>query len=224
MTLATYRRPFRFGDHRALVTMRAAMDGLHSELTIDGDVAATDHTPAVGPDAVRNHRLVTTAADGRVLDVEAGYVNWVTVGIAARLDGVLIHESHRGKRIAYPAKAKAITLKAGAANGVDPGYDPGVFKRNRVPLAVDIGLGLLFYAVAKLTDLSTAALVGAAVGIGLLVLQRFVRTDIIGGLALFGVVMLLISAGLAILFQDDDAVKMRTSIVCLISAAFFLGD
>lgn len=219
--MAVYRRPFAFPGHRALVTMRARMDGLHGELSIDGVVVATDHTPAAGPEATRNHRLRAALPDGRALEVEAGYVNWVTVGVAATLDGALIHESHPGKRIAYPAKAAAMTAKGGL---MDANYDVGVYRRNKVPLAVDVGLGLLFYVVARLTDLSTAALVGAAVGIGLLVLQRFIRTDIIGGLALFGVVMLLISAGLAILFQDDDAVKMRTTIVGLISAAFFLGD
>ena len=219
--MAVYRRPFAFPGHRALVTMRAKLDGLHSELSIDGNVVATDHTPAAGPEAIRNHRLRATLPDGRALEVEAGYVNWVTVGIAASLDGTQIHESHPGKRIAYPAKAAAMTAKGGM---MDANYDTAVWSRNKVPLAVDIGLGLLFYVVAKLTDLSTAALVGAAVGIGLVVLQRFIKTDIIGGLALFGVVMLLISAGLAILFQDDDAVKMRTTIVGLISAAFFLSD
>jgi intracellular septation protein A len=100
----------------------------------------------------------------------------------------------------------------------------GQFKANRVPIAVDIILGLLFYVVAKMTDLSTAAIAGAAVGVALLIVQRFVKVDLVGGLALFGVVMLLISAGLAIAFQDDWAVKMRTSIVGVITAVLFLGD
>jgi intracellular septation protein A len=82
----------------------------------------------------------------------------------------------------------------------------------------------LFFAVAKLTDLPTAAIVGAAAGIGLVVAQRFVKVDLIGGLALFGIVMLLLSAGLAIAFQDDWAVKMRSTILGLVSAALFLGD
>jgi intracellular septation protein A len=51
-----------------------------------------------------------------------------------------------------------------------------------------------------------------------------VKVDLLGGLAMFGIVMLLISAGLAIAFQDDLAVKMRSTIVGIISAAFFLSD
>ena len=92
------------------------------------------------------------------------------------------------------------------------------------PAAVDLALGLLFFVVAKLTDLRTAALVGAGVGIALVVAQRFIKTDIIGGMALFGITLALISAGLAWAFEDDDAIKMRTTIMGLIGAAFFLGD
>lgn len=222
MTLAVYRRPFDFEGRDALVTVRARMDGLYSELVLDGRIVAEDSTPLKGEEAIRNHRLAARLPDGRVLEVEGGYIDWTRIAIAARIDGVLVHESHPGKAIAYPARAAAMIRKQ--SEGGDAGYDLEAFKRNRVPIAVDIGLGLLFYAVAKLTDLTTAALVGAVVGIGLVVLQRFIKTDIIGGLALFGVVMLLISAGLALAFQDDMAVKMRTTIVGLISAAFFLSD
>ncbi|WP_133365753.1 septation protein IspZ [Qipengyuania sediminis] len=98
------------------------------------------------------------------------------------------------------------------------------WRRNRVPLMVDIGLGLLFFAVAKLTDLTTAALVGAAAGLVLVVVQRLTRIDLLGGLALFGIAMLLLSAGLAMAFQSDDAVKYRSSIVGLVSATLFFAD
>jgi intracellular septation protein A len=113
---------------------------------------------------------------------------------------------------------------ASAQKSAHTTIDPVALRRNRVPLAIDIALGLIFYVVAKVTDLGTAALVGAAAGLALLVVQRFVRTDLIGGLALFGVLMLLVSAGLAILFQDDDAVKLRSTIVGIVGAVLFLGD
>lgn len=224
-TLGIYKRPFDAGGFPAQVTIRSRMDGLHSELTVNGDIVAADHTPAVGVEASRNHRLSATLSDGRLLEVEAGSVSWLTVGIAATLDGVRIHESHPGKRIAVPAKVAKMAVKAGAKRDVmDKTYDLGVYKRNRVPIAVDIALAVLFYVIAKMTDLSTAAVIGAVVGIGLVVAQRFIKTDIIGGMALFSVVMMLVSAGLAIVYQTDDAVKMRTTIVGLIGAAFFLGD
>jgi intracellular septation protein A len=178
-------------------------------------------------------------ADGRLIEVEAGWISAFNTAIAVSLDGKLVQESHPGRKIACPENDRAQAIATGGdtigqAIGqgyqegrgapIDTGIDPDAWKRNRVPIAVDIALGLLFFVVAKLTDLSTAAIVGAAAGIGLIVLQRFVKVDLIGGLALFGVAMLLISAGLALAFQDDLAVKMRSTIVGTISAVLFLTD
>lgn len=216
MAFARYRRPFVVDGVRCEVIIRAEVDGLHSELRVAGASAARDFTPSMGPEAVRNHQLIGTLPGGETFEVEAGYLNWVNVAIAVRRGGELIHESHPGRRIAFPAAA--------AKMAADPGADMGRYKANKVPLIVDVALGLLFFVVAKLTDLSTAAIVGAVAGLALVAAQRFVKVDLIGGLALFGVVMLLISAGLAIAFQDDMAVKMRTTIVGSISALLFLTD
>jgi intracellular septation protein A len=216
MRMWTYRRRFNVEGRRAEVAVVAGMGGLDSTLTLDGETVASDRTPAAGPEAVRNHRLATTLADGRRLEVEAGYVNWVDVGIAARLDGTLLHESHPGRRIAFPVSMREMTESAS---------DPTAhWKRNWPSLAVDVALGLLFFVVAKVFGLSTAALVGAGAGLALIVVQRFVKVDLIGGLALFGVVTLLLSAGYALLFQDEDAVKMRTTVVGLIVAVMFISD
>ncbi|HKR25280.1 MAG TPA: septation protein IspZ [Allosphingosinicella sp.] len=223
MTLWRYRRRFSVGGIPSEVRVAISGDGMHSCLIVGGAVLAEDATPLGGPDSIRNHRLAATLPDGREVEAEMGYVSWWTVGIAVRLDGRLVHESHKGRRIAYPERAKRMAASA-SPSGLPEGFDPGQVKRNRVPLLVDILLGLLFYAVAKLTDLPTAALVGAAAGIGLVVAQRFVKVDLIGGLALFGIVMLLLSAALAIAFQDDWAVKMRSTVLGLVGAASFLGD
>ena len=223
MKMARYRRRFMIDGVECEVVITARTTGLESVLLIGGDVAAADSTPATGSEAVRNHHLRARMADGSEIEVEAGYISWLSVGIAVRRNGHLVHESHSGRRIAYPERAKRMVLGS-SGPGLPPAYDPGAFSRNKVPLAVDIALGALFYVVAKLTDLSTAALVGAAVGISLVIVQRFVKVDLVGGLALFGVAMLLVSAGLALVFQDDMAVKMRTSIVGVISALLFLGD
>jgi intracellular septation protein A len=214
--IARYRRRFTLDGSACEVTIWSRFTGLFSILTVDGSEVAADHTPPTGEGAVRNHRLAGTLPGGGGFEVDAGYLNWWNVGIAVRRDGRIVHESHPGRRIAMPASA--------ARMASDPGMDMGSYQRNKVPIMVDIALGLLFFAVAKLTNLSTAALVGAGAGIALVVVQRFVKVDLIGGLALFGVVMLLISAGLAILFQDDMAVKMRTTIVGMISSTLFLVD
>jgi intracellular septation protein A len=98
------------------------------------------------------------------------------------------------------------------------------WERNKPSIYVDLGLGLFFFVCAKFTDLTTAALLGAAAGLSVYLVQRFVKVDLLGGLAMFGVVMLLVSAGFSWLFQDDWAVKMKGSILGLLTATLFLGD
>ncbi len=217
-----YKRPFRVGMHEALVQLDARLGGLFSSLWIEGKEVAWDSTPAAGQEAVRNHALSATLPDGRLLEVDAGYISMSNVGIAAKVEGVLVHESHPGRRIAYPARAAKMITQQGRDGR--PAYDPDKLRRNKVPIMVDIATGILFFIVAKLTDLRTAALIGAGLGIALIIAQRFVKVDLIGGLALFGVVMLLISAGFAILFEDDELIKQRSTIVGLIGAACFLFD
>jgi intracellular septation protein A len=98
------------------------------------------------------------------------------------------------------------------------------WQRNKPSIYADLALGLLFIVAAKLLDLTTAALLSAAAGLLLVLVQRFVKVDLLGGLALFGVVMLLISAGFSLWFQDDDIVKLKGTILGLLTAALFLGD
>lgn len=220
--LWVYTRRFKIdGAPRGLVRIASGLGGLESSLFIDKRKVASDWTPVTGVESVRNHRLAARLDDGRTISVEAGYISVWSVGIAVDVDGKRIHESHPGKIIAYPAKLKAMVVpKDGGATSLD--FDK--LKKNRVPIIVDIATGLLFFAVAKMTDLTTAALVGAGVGLALVVIQRFVKVDLLGGLALFGIVMLLISAGLAWFFKDEEFVKMRSTIVGLIAASFFLID
>jgi intracellular septation protein A len=194
--------------------MRFGMKGIASTLLIDGQSVAHDFTPISGEEAVRNHHLYATTANNGAVYVEAGYINSFTVGIAAKVNDRVVHESHPGKTIAYPEKMRDMTIHS----------DMSVLKKNRIPLAVDVATGLLFFAVAKFAGLTTAALVGAAVGLGLVVLQRFIKTDILGGMVMFGVVMLLISGGFAWLVEDDTIIKMKSTILGLIAASIFLTD
>ncbi|WP_300973209.1 septation protein IspZ [Sphingomonas sp. LHG3406-1] len=218
-----YKRPFSIGvAHECWVLVESRMSGLVSRLIVDGEEVASDFTPVSGAEAIRNHRLTHRLPDGRRLEIEAGYINWYNVGIAARVDGTLVHESHPGKRIAFPARLAKMVAEQNQDG--QAAYDPGKLKRNKVPIAVDLATGLLFFIVAKLTDLKTAALVGAAAGLALVVIQRFVKVDLIGGMMLFGVFMLLVSAGFAILFEDEEVIKHRSTIVGLVGATCFLFD
>ena len=197
----------------------AQTDGLHSNLSMLDVEQAHDRTPLMGPDAVRNHRLAATLPDGRALDVELGYISSWATGIVARVDGAVVHESHPGVTPAYPEKYCADIVAQANPLG------SGIFaKNNRLPFAIDVITGLLFYIVAKMTDLQTAAMVGIVVGFALVAFQYFTKIDVTGGLALFGIVMLCISAGLAWYLADEEWVKLRGTITGIIAASFFIID
>jgi intracellular septation protein A len=214
--LARYRRPFVIDQVACEVIMRMDFRGLHSELLVAGESVARDFTPAMGPEAVRNHHLAATLPTGTAIEVEAGYISWTNVGISVRRGGEVVHRSHPGRVIALPERAAKMVA--------DPGADMSRYSANKVPLMVDLALGVLFFVLAKLTDLTTAAIAGAVIGVALLVVQRFVKVDLLGGLAMFGVVMLLLSAGLALVFQDEMAIKLRGTIIGSITAVLFMAD
>lgn len=112
--------------------------------------------------------------------------------------------------------------------------DLGRLRRNAPAIVTDLALGLLFFVAAKLTDLRTAALVAAGAGIALYGVQwllnrvldrlRRSRIDLLGGLALFGIVMLLISAGFSWLFDSELAVQLKATWLGLTGAGFFALD
>jgi intracellular septation protein A len=214
------------------VSSRARGDGLCSSLAMLGVEQASDRTPVLGPESVRNHRLTAALPDKRQLEVDFGYMGMWTTGIVARLDGVVVYESHPGRVPAYPDKYRDAAvqhdsmqsaLQAGRDGG--PALEGGFLaKENRIPFAVDVVTGLLFYVVAKLTDLQTAALVGVVVGFGLVAFQKVTKIDVTGGLALFGIVMLCISGGLAYWLADEEWIKLRGTITGIIAASFFLID
>lgn len=91
-------------------------------------------------------------------------------------------------------------------------------------IIVDLSMGVIFFFVARNFGLVTAAFTGAAVTLALFFVQRFVRVDLLGGFAVFGVIMAVISATLALIFQDDTFVKLRGSLMGLIMASFATID
>lgn len=211
----SYRHRFTIGTRQAETTIRITSRRMVSRLKIDGVEVDSDETPSSGQAAIRNHALKANLANGRTLEVEAGYVGWTSAGILARIDGETVHESHPGKTIAFPASAARMATMQ---------VDEDAQRANRLPVLIDIGFGLVFFVVGWLTSLTAAAVVGAILGIGLLVVQRFVKANIVGGLALFGTVMLVISAIFALIFDDGILVQLRTSIIGSFTGLLFGAD
>lgn len=99
------------------------------------------------------------------------------------------------------------------------------WQRNKYSVYADLALGALFFIVGKVTgDLALAAIVGAGGGLALVVAQRFVKVDLLGGFAVFGTIMLLISAAFSLALQDDYWVQMKSTILGLFTASIFMAD
>ena len=227
-TYWTYRRPFILKGQSFDVKIGCGFTDWHTRLELDGCELVRDHTHILGAQAdYRNHRVTHTLPDGSILEVESGWVNWFTVGIAVRLNGELVHESHPGRRLAWPMLPGKglLTPQALLQMQEQQRRDREQWVRNKPSLIVDIALGLLFFVVAKLTDdLRTAALVGAGAGLAVVVAQRFVKVDLLGGLALFGVFTLLLSAGFSWWFEDERMVQLKGTILGTVIASIILLD
>jgi intracellular septation protein A len=219
MLLWRYRYCFDVAGQAAVVTIRTHATRWDTEVEIDGAVAATTGASYFGADGVANQHLVATLADGRKLSVEVGYNSWWTIAAVAAIASETVFESHPGRPLKLPdGAAKMVKVTYGEHGNVTK------MRGNWPSIACDIALGILFYVVARLTDLPTAAIVSAIAGLALVIVQRFVKVDLLGGMAVFGTIMLLISAGFSIAFQSDWAVMMRSTIIGGISALAFLGD
>ena len=174
---------------------------------------------------------------GGAARVEVGYVSWWSVGIAVMQGDHTVYESHPGKNVRFAEGMMQGSAPSSANDGSsDPassGLDIGQmiesnqskWQRNKYSIYADLALGALFYLVGKFTeDLALAAIVGAGAGLALVVLQRFVKVDLLGGFAVFGTIMLVISAAFSLVLQDDYWVQMKGTVLGLLTASVFMID
>lgn len=169
------------------------------------------------------------------LVVEAGARNWISVGVRISRDGQVLHESHPHPFALLP-RLQQLTAnnKPGRAGSTDIGIDWGRLRKTVPATATDIAFGLLFFVVAKLSDLRMAALVTAAAGLLLCVFQWLMnrlfdrqgraRLDLLGGPVMFGVVMMLVSAAFSWAFDSERAVQLKSTWLGLLMAGFFAID
>lgn len=224
MKLAKFRKTFRVDAHAVGVEYDVFMKSTASRLTLDGAVVAEDTTDD-GPEQFRNHRLATTLPDGRALEVEVGPASAWAYGARASVDGQVVFETHPGRPLAYGEGMQRYMKWAESVNTPEEkARQKAAWKRNWPSLAVDVVLGLAFFLVAREFGLVTAAVGGAVAGLVLWGLQKLTRVDLLGGLAMFGIVMGLASAAFALVFQDERIVQMRGTIMGVVGAVPFLID
>ncbi|MFM8768223.1 MAG: hypothetical protein ACKOD9_10815 [Rubrivivax sp.] len=100
MTLWTYRRSFTCRGEAYTVLIETGFKSWRSRLMRGAQELARDETLVIGAALdYRNHRLRRALPDGAQLEVETGYISWWSTGIAVRVDGVLVHESHPGRAL-----------------------------------------------------------------------------------------------------------------------------
>lgn len=225
MKLWTYHREFELQGDPWHVEVETTFNTITSRV-FRGDLLM-DELGFLASEGMRTlvHDIALDGSED-ALRVEMGYFNLWSVGIRVTLNERLTYESHPDEDI------YAIERKFSSMMGGDPDEQAEIAKeqkqrweKNKYSVYADIGLGLLFFAVGKLTgDLSTAAIIGAAAGLSLVVIQRFVKVDLLGGFAVFGTVMLLISAGFSLAFQSDFMVQIKGTVLGLMVASLMLAD
>lgn len=217
------RRPFTVDRTPYRVEVDISLHSIFASLICDGREIANARVPTYGRGSTQNLWLIARTSSGALMEIEVGYVNSFSFGIAVSLDETLIYKSHPRKTLRYPPYMAGIAERMGGEYG-SSNLDLGAYARNKVPLLVDVVFGVGFYILAQLTDLSTAAVSMALTGLLVWLVQRLSGVDLLGGLASFGVIISVISAALAYIFQSDAAIKFAPSITHLIVGLSFAID
>jgi intracellular septation protein A len=233
LVMWTYKRDFVADGLPCRLLYRAGFKATESILLVCDVEHDRQYQTNFTGDGLVNHHLSAILPTGRRLSVEAGYINWINIAHRADVDGIIVHESHPGLAIVLPENIQAVvklpenqpSLREQFKSGMqEDGTDLSKLYESRWAICIDLVSGLVFFFVAKAFGLTTAALVGAVFGIALVIAQRFVKVDILGGMVTFGIVMLMLSAAFSLYFQDDWWIKQKSTIIGLIGATCFLVD
>jgi intracellular septation protein A len=220
MKIWSYSRPFKFHGHSCEVKVRLTGSKTISSLYVDDFLV--DEQSIKYTDGLITFIHPLQSSSGYEAKVESGYFNWWNVGIAVTENGRIVHESHPGEDLSY-GEALMEDLYGMKENA--SGAAESKWAENKYSIYADLGLAALFFIVSKVTgDLVLAAIVGGVTGLGLIVLQRFVKVDLLGGFAVFGTIMLAISTTFSLVLQDSYWVQMKSTALGLFTAALFMAD
>ena len=165
----------------------------------------------------------------RSAQLMAGFDNGGSLAIAVTEGGRTVYESHPGRSLQVDRSSVQTVASEEAPGGLSveqmTQLSQRKWQRNKYSIYADMALGALFFIVGKVTeDLALAALIGAGAGLLLVAVQRFVKVDLLGGFAVFGTIMLLISAAFSLALQDDYWVQMKGTVLGLLTASLFMID
>lgn len=231
MGLLSYRFKARLNDEPWRFDMKFSTTGYTYIVNVNGEVIMTEKAPNNGTAMLKPYRL-TFEYKGQPYDVDFGTISIWGYGVHVYKGG---EQTFRTKNKDFIALKRTIKLSEKIDDLIDTGVNSDVFQKQkelskelnkelRPSLITDIILGVIFFFIAKEFGLITAALAGAAVTIALYFIQKIVKMDLLGGFAKFGVVMSLISAGLALFFQSDLLIKLKGTFVGLIGVSLAAID
>ena len=221
MQLWNFVRPFKFRGHNYAVQVSLTFSKMTSCLYLEDKPLDEQSMGFMDGYTTFVHSLKTLA--GSEAHVESGYISWWSnIGIAVIEDEQVIYESHPGNDVRYGEKV----FKQMIGNNPDiRNTQKDKWEKNKYSVYADLALGALFFIAGKITgDLALATMLGVAGGLSLILLQRFVKVDLLGGFAVFGTIMLLISGIFSLLLQDDYWVQMKGTVLGLLTASVFLLD
>ena len=235
MRIWTYLRPFSHNGNDYTVEVFFTLSHTVSRLFKDSELL---HEQSVHHmDGVQTFVHTVPIESSEPLRIEVGYVSWWSVGIAVFEGEQTVYESHPGKNVRFAEGMMQGGVRPGGSDASSESVSSGLdlaemvhtnqskWQRNKYSIYADLALGALFYLVGKFTeDLALAAIVGAAAGLALVLLQRFVKVDLLGGFAVFGTIMLVISAIFSLALQDDYWVQMKGTVLGLLTASIFMID
>ena len=231
MRVWTYLRPFEYRGRDCVVEVTLTFKETISRLFVDNELV--DEQSLAYSAGVTTFLHPLPSSSGQTTRVKSGYYNWWNIGIAVSEGEDIVYQSHPGRDVHHgEALAKKMLGFDGASNYSATEKlrsmaetNQNKWQRNKYSVYADLALGALFFIVGKVSeDLALAAIVGAGAGLGLVVAQRFVKVDLLGGFAVFGTIMLLVSAGFSLALQDDYWVQMKGTILGLFTASLFMAD
>lgn len=224
MKLWTYRFPVTVAGVRYELRFESGLTASRLLLTHEGRTLEDGFSFTSGP--YRLHRISLPTAQGELV-FELGPRSAWNYGVRATLDGQVAYQSHPEPFAYLP---RLLQMQARRKPVAAQGIDFSRLKNQGPAIAADIALGLLFFVLGKTTDLRTAALVTAGAGLAMLPMQWAInrwasrKVDILGGMALFGIVILLLSAGFSWYFDSEFAVQLKATVIGSIVAACFGVD
>ena len=220
MQIWSYLRPFNFHGYECLVRVTVTLSKVTSSLYANERLLDEQSISYMEGTTTFIHSL--KALDKSEAQVESGYFNSWNIGIAVIEEGQIVYESHPGKDVRYGEK---LVKKLFGDSSDNKNHQKDKWRENKYSVYVDLVFGALFFIVGKITgDLVFATMVGVVAGLSLILLQRFVKVDFLGGFAVFGTIMLLISGIFSLILQDEYWVQMKGTLLGLMVALVFFLD